>query len=431
MPFITPFRGWYFDPHKVNLEDVIVPPYDVISPEDREEYMARSPYNMVHGILSEGDEGERYRNAKRYLDRIIRDGVLVQDARESFYVVEQIDPKHEKRRVFFLADVDLRRYRKQILPHEKTFEEPKRDRKALLKALKANIEIPFALYSDVHRVVAGMLDVVMKSQPLFKFTDPLEIGYTVWRLSDRAQIRRIQEFMETRNLTIADGHHRIESAYDLWRETGAPWASRMMMGLANYNDEEKHVQPTHRLVYGIRGFDIHRLEKQLTGSYFDLHIFEYDSADEEIQLEKMKTMVRSTPHAIGMYAPSHKRYYVVALKDPRKVSQWIERRKPELRASSSIKKQLDVTWLHHLILEPFLGIDTSKRKQENIDFVKGSYEDAIKAMARDRKYQLIFFLNPASISDIISIAEDHDTVPQKTTYFVPKVDSGLLIQILA
>jgi uncharacterized protein (DUF1015 family) len=308
MAFITPFKGWYFDPKKVNLEDVIVPPYDVISKDEREEFLARSPYNMVHGILSEGDEKQRYQNAKRFLDFITKERVLVQDTQESLYVVEQLDPKHEKRRVFFLADVDLNQYKKQILPHEKTFEEPKHDRKMLLKAVKANIEIPFALYSDLHRVVAGMFDSLMKGQPLYKFTDVNEIAYSVWRMTDKAHIRKIQGFMEKRNLTIADGHHRIESGYDVWKETGAPWSSRMMMALANYNDEEKHVQPTHRLVYGIPKLDIHKLEKQLTGSYFDLHIFEYDSADEENQLAKMKGLVRSMPPALGMYVPSFKRY---------------------------------------------------------------------------------------------------------------------------
>jgi uncharacterized protein (DUF1015 family) len=432
MAFISPFKGYYFDNKKVNLEDVIVPPYDVITREEREEYRQRSPYNMVHGILSNGDEKNKYLNAKKYFDMIVAEKVLIQDRDESFYVVEQTDSKTDKKRVFFLADVDLTQYKKRILPHEKTFEEPKKDRKLLLKTVKANVEIPFVLYSDLHRIVSGMFDYIMKGQPLFKFLDVNEINYTIWRLTEKQAIRRIQDFMESRKLYIADGHHRIESGYDVMRESGAPWARKMMMALANYNDEEKEVLPTHRLVYGMPNLDIHKLEKQLTGTCFDLSIFEYDSTNEEIQLEKMKRMIKSAPNknAIGMYVPQYKRYYVISLKDPRKVSQWVEASHRDLRQSSGIKKQLDVTWLHNLILEPFFGIDTSQRKQKNIDFVKGSFEDAIKAMARNTKYQLIFFLNPTGISDIISIAEEHDTVPQKTTYFYPKVDSGLIIQKL-
>lgn len=430
MAFITPFQGWYFDPKKVNLEDIIVPPYDVISAEEKEEFKSRSPWNMVYATLSEGNKKEKYLNAKLYLERAISEKILIQDDKESFYIVEQLDAKNEKRRIFFIANVDLRLYKKKILPHEKTFEEPKIDRKILLKTIKANIEIPFALYSDLHRVIVGTFESIMKGQPLFRFIDVNDIDYTVWRLSDKNLIQKIQDFMETRTITIADGHHRIESGYDVWKETGQPWASKMMIALANYNDEEKYVLPTHRLVYGIPELDIHKFEKQLTGSYFDIYIFEYDSADEEIQLEKMKNFIKNTPNAIGMYVPSFKRYYVITLKDARKVSRWVESNSRELKHSSSIKKQLDVTWLHHLILEPLLGIDTSKRKQTNLDFVKGSYEDAIKAMSRDKKYQLIFFLNPTNISDIIAISQEHDTVPQKTTYFTPKVDSGIIIQKL-
>jgi uncharacterized protein (DUF1015 family) len=433
MAIINPFKGWYFDPKKVNLDDIIIPPYDIISDQERTEYKLRSPYNMVHGTLSDGDEKTRYTNAKKYLDSVTGKEILIQDKEECFYIVEQTVVETEKKRVFFLAGVDLTEYKKMILPHERTFEEPKRDRKLLLKAIKANIEIPFVLYSDLHRLISGMFEFIMKGQPLLRFTDPNEVSYAVWRLSDKKLIKDIQDIMKTKKLYIADGHHRIESGYDVMRESGnKKYAKSMMMALSNYNDEEKCVLPTHRLVYGLNKLDIQKFERDLTSTYFDLHIFQYDATNEEIQLEKMKGMMQESEfnNVIGMYYPANKRYYAITPKDTRKISQWVEEQKAEFKNSSVIKKQLDVTWLHSLILKPYLEIDTVGRHQKNLSFVKGTHEDAIKAMAKDKKYQLIFFLNPTTINDIIAIADEHDTVPQKTTYFFPKVDSGVIIQKL-
>jgi uncharacterized protein (DUF1015 family) len=433
MAFVNPFKGYYFDPNKVKLDDIIIPPYDIISEKERDEYKCRSPYNMAHGTLADGEGLQKYKNAKAYLDKVLNDGILIKDKQESLYVVEQVDTENETKRIFFLASVDLKEYKKRILPHEKTFEEPKQDRKLLLKAIKANIECPFFLYSDVHRMVTGRFEYIMKSTPMLKFTDVNDVSYSIWRFTDKSDIKTIQDIMENKKLYIADGHHRTESSYDVYKESGFKEEYRYMMAaIANYNDEEKAVLPTHRLLYGLQKFNIAELERKLTKNYFDLHIFQYDSADEETQLDKMKKMMRESErnNVIGMYHPASKRYYAISPKDPRKVSQWVEKERKELKDSSGIKKQLDVTWLHSLILDPMLGIDSTTRKQKNISYVKGSHEDAIKAMAKDKKFQLVFFLNPTDLNDIIAVADECDTVPQKTTYFFPKIDSGLIIQKL-
>ncbi|GEM_PF-2545438 len=433
MAFINPFKGYFFNTDKVKLEDVIIPPYDIISDKERDEYQSRSPYNMAHVTLSTGDANQKYKNAKTYFDKIINDGILVKDKNDSFYVVEQVDIENETKRVFLLASVDLKEYKKRILPHERTFEEPKQDRKLLLKSVKANIECPFFLYSDVHRMVSGRFEYIMKSTPMLKFTDVNDVAYSIWRFTDKNDIKSIQNIMEKKKMYIADGHHRTESSYDVYQESGCKEEYRYMMAaISNYNDEEKTVWPTHRLLYGIEKFNISELERKLTANYFDLFIFQYDSADEETQLDKMKKMMRESEHnnVIGMYHPESKRYYAISPKDPRKVSQWVEKEHAELKDSSGIKKQLDVTWLHSLILDPMLGIDSTTRKQKNIAYVKGTHEEAIKAMAKDKKFQLVFFLNPTDLNDIITVAEDLDTVPQKTTYFFPKIDSGLVIQKL-
>lgn len=433
MALLEPFKGYFFDPQKVRYEDVIIPPYDIISPKEKIEYRKRSPYNLINITLATGEDKEKYKKSKKFLDSLIDEKILIQDNENALYVVEQIDKENDKKRVFFLGAIDLTQYKKRILPHEKTFEEPKKDRKLLLKSLKANLGIPLMLYSDLHRKISGVFEYVMKGQPFVKFTDVGDIDYTIWKLTNQDDIKEIQSLMEKKKLYIADGHHRTESAYDIMKANpGLKNGKRMMMAIANYNDEEKEVLPTHRLVYGIRNLDIHKLEKQLTSTYFDIAIFEYNTTTEEMQLEKMKRAMfdNEDNYVIGMYYPEQRRYYAIRLKDKRKVFQWVEEQKKEFKDGSGIKKQLDVTWLHSLILQPFLGIDTTQRKQKNLDFVKGTHEDAIKAMAKDSKYQLLFFLNPIRLNDVIAIADEYDTVPQKTTYFYPKVDAGIIIQKL-
>lgn len=433
MALISPLKGYFFDTDKVKLDDVIIPPYDVISPQERQEYQRRSPYNLINITLSKGDNRDKYKNARQFFEMLLEKKIIIQDTEEAFYVVEQTDLENDKRRLFFLAAVDLAQYKRKILPHEKTFEAPKRDRKLLLRTLKANIGIPLVMYSDLHRIIPGILDPVMKGQSFRRFKDVSEINYTIWRVTNKKIIKQMQSFMESKKLYIADGHHRISSAVDIMRENLlGKKTRRQMMALMNYNDDDREVMPTHRLVYGLRKLDIHKLERHLTSSYFDLHIFEYDTTTEELQLEKMKRFMRDNEdnYVIGMYYPAGKRYYAIGLKDKRRIFQWVEEKKLELKNGSGIKKQLDVTWLHNLILQPFLKIDTSGRKQKNLDFVKGSHEEAIKAMAKNKKYQLIFFLNPIHLNDVIAIADENDTVPQKTTYFYPKVASGLIIQRL-
>ena len=198
MALVEPFKGYYFNTEKVSLDDVIVPPYDIISHKEIAEYKKRSPYSLINITLAEGKGEEKYKNARKFFEDLIKKDVLIQDKEPYFYVVEQIDSENEKKRVFFLGAVDLKQYKKKILPHEKTFEEPKVDRKKLLKTLKANIGIPLVLYSDLHREISGRFEYIMKGQPFLKFTDATDVTYNIWRLSDKKVIKDIQKIMDTK-----------------------------------------------------------------------------------------------------------------------------------------------------------------------------------------------------------------------------------------
>lgn len=417
-----------FDPDKVKYSDVIVPPYDVISAADRKSYQKRSPYNMIHIILSETNHNDTYHKTSLTFNEFKKNRVIVQDETPQLYLVEQASSHEERRRMMLIAEVDIRDYGKTIHPHEQTFDGPINDRMALLDGIKANTGIPLVLYDDLHRRVRNVMESYMKSNPYVSFTTADEIIYTIWKISEPETHKQISEIMKDKHLYIADGHHRIGAAYRYSKKN--PQCTRMLMALCNCHDENKKVHPTHRLVYGIDEDKLDALEDKLADKYFDIRFFQHSVLDEEMQLDKMKRSqeFQDGRLAIGMYYPKKRRYYALAVKDTRRIVEWVT--EAGSGAGCAIRKMLDVSWLHHLILAPYLGLNTTDKIEKHVDFVKGTHEDAIRVMSSDPKYQLIFFLNPVRIRSIIEIAQSNDTVPQKTTYFSPKVHSGIVIQTI-
>lgn len=431
MPAIRPFRGWIIDPRRVDPGEVITPPYDIIPEHDRLAYRRRSARNLIHVILPEDRPGDRtgrsrYANARAALDRLVAERVYVEDRAPALYLFEQEAPTGE-RRVCLVAEVDLREHGRRILPHERTFRGPREDRRRLLRALGGHVEMPLVLYPDLHREASVLLDPAMKGTPIFSFTDPTEIRYALWRIVDPRTIRAVTQALERREVIIADGHHRIEMSVEHMRRRGGAVARWMPMALANLHDEPAEVAATHRLVHGLPRLDVRRLEADLVRTSFDLEIFEYDRVDEEMQLEKMKRSMRASPQVIGMHHRPSRRYYALRIKDVRRIVEWVDA--VEGPGGLPIRKMLDVSWVHSLILRPLLGIRSEDEVKRHLHYVKGSVEDALKRASEERDTQLVFFLNPLPLRHVTEIARGGDTVPQKTTYFYPKVDSGLVLRL--
>ncbi|MBW2980052.1 DUF1015 domain-containing protein [Candidatus Woesearchaeota archaeon] len=422
---ITPFKGLFYSKEKIkDFRFVVTPPYDVISEEEKKIFLADSPYNLAHVLLPENGEN-RYTNAAELMKKWVSEGVLVNDDEACIYVYAQeyILKKYRKKpvrkvRKGFIALAKLEDYEKKvILPHEKTLSKPKEDRMNLMKAVHANLGQLFMLYHDANGVMTQIIEAEAKKEPFIEFTDSSGIKHTLWKVSDKVEIDNIQKEMADRKTYIADGHHRYETALNFSKDNPElEGAQYRMMTLINVDDEGLLVLPTHRLVHNLESLELKKLEGDLLKE-FDLEIYEFDDANEELQRNKMLDRMkgRFKKHVFGMLCKGMKRYYLITLKDNKTV------------ANENVSKRLDVSILHDLILDKLLGIDAEALKsQKYADYVKGEPEDAIKAL-KEKDYQLAFFLNPTKINEVLEVADAGATMPQKSTFFYPKLVSGLVM----
>ncbi|MBW2984431.1 DUF1015 domain-containing protein [Candidatus Woesearchaeota archaeon] len=421
---IKPFKGLFYNKDSVkDFRFVVTPPYDVISKEEKKIFLADSQYNMAHILLPEGDD--RYANAAELMKKWLSEEVLIEDNESCIYVYAQeyILKKYRKKPVTkvrkgFIALARLEDYdKKVILPHEKTLSKPKEDRMNLLKAIHANLGQLFMLYHDANGVMTQIIEAETKKEPFIEFTDSSGIKHTLWKVTDKIEVDNIRKEMANKKIYIADGHHRYETALNFSKEhPEIEGAQYRMMTLINVDDEGLLVLPTHRLVHNLENLDIKKLEGDLLKE-FDLEIYEFDDADEEMQRNKMLDRMkgRFKKHVFGMLCKGMKRYYLITLKDNETV------------ANENVSKRLDVSILHDLILGKLLGIDAEAlASQKYVDYVKGDPEDAIKAL-KEKDYQLAFFLNPTKINEVLEVADAGETMPQKSTFFYPKLISGLVM----
>lgn len=428
---IAPFKGLFYSKDKVkDFRFVVTPPYDVISEKELKIFLADSTHNMAHILLGEDKPGDnetnnKYTRAAEKMKAWISENVLVKDDEPCIYVYAQeyILKKYRRRpirkvRKGFIALAKLEDYdKKVILPHEKTLSKPKEDRMNLMKAIHANLGQLFMLYHDANGVMTHIIEAETKKEPSIEFTDSSGIKHTLWKVADKVEVDNIRKEMANKKIYIADGHHRYETALEFSK--GHPeleGAQYRMMTFINVDDEGLLVLPTHRLVHNLGDFNVEKLEKDLLHD-FDVEVYEFDGANEEAQRNKMLDRMkgRFKKHVLGMLCKGINRYYLISLKDEKII------------INENVSKKLDVSILHSLILDKLLGIDDEALKsQKYVDYVKGDPEDAIKAL-NEKDYQAAFFLNPTKINEVLEVADAGETMPQKSTFFYPKLISGLVM----
>ena len=238
-----PFPGLRFA--GVTLGDAIAPPYDVISPEEQDRLYDRSPYNVVR--LELGRERDRYAEAQRCFQEWRQAGVLRQDE-PSFYVYEQRFHGDRVRRGLF-ARVKLEPWSAGVvLPHEETLTKPKADRLDLLRAVQANVSPVFGLYEDPGKELAGLLSSVCAQAPAQEAKDEAGEDHRLWQVSEPSVVSNVRAFFGNRQLFIADGHHRYETALAYRDEAGTEASKYVLMALVDFADAGLLVLPTHRLI---------------------------------------------------------------------------------------------------------------------------------------------------------------------------------------
>ena len=422
MPEITPFRGIFYNLVKVKLGDVVAPPYDVISPEQQNQLYVASPYNVVRLIL--GREEDRYASAARYFEQWRAEQILMRDEVPSIYLLAQDFKTPEGtsvERSGFIVRCKLEDFGKgSILPHEKTLAKPKEDRLRLFQATHANFSQIFSLYADPFHAVEASFDAAMEGSAVMDTTFE-GVRNRLWRINDASTVTAIRQSMANKTALIADGHHRYETALAYRdsmkannpRHTGNEPYNFIMMYFTNVHSEGLVILPTHRILHGLPHFDMQGFLTKLKAD-FD---FEIRQNAEEL-LAKLKSHDR---YAFGIVAA--RQFILCWLKDPSRLSTSLSSAMPE------VVKKLDVTVLHSLILEKILGISkVAQEQKQNLDYVKDAHE-AIRSVS-DGKAQVAFLMNPTPVGDVRAVAEAGSTMPQKSTYFYPKLLSGLIMNSL-
>ncbi|MCK4335330.1 MAG: DUF1015 domain-containing protein [Candidatus Aenigmarchaeota archaeon] len=426
---ILPFRGYRYDKERVDIGKVVSPPYDVINPKFQEELYRRSDYNIVRIILGK-DEGEdnesenKYTRAYGFFESWIEGGYLKPDGKPCIYVYSQeFEVSGEKKeRTGFVAVVELEEFGKNILPHEFTLKGPKIGRRLLLEKTKANFGQIFSIYLDQEKRIDSILGKEKKKPPEFDVTDEEGIRHRFWVINDEEMIKGVAEEMRDKKVFIADGHHRYETSLEYSKdhpENGK--AKYTMMTLVNMKNEGLVILPTHRLVNELEPFDREQLIDRLKQN-FDIETIEFEETNEKGRKGEMFKKMKSEKHSFGMYLGDN-RYFVFTLKDEGVMDK-------KVKDCSNPWKRLDVSVLHTLVLEDLLGIDTTKpEKQHHVEYVKDTKDavDECVAKVKNGESQIALFMNPTRIEEVEEVAENGDKMPQKSTFFYPKVYTGFVI----
>lgn len=431
MADVAAVRGIWFKGD--SLRDVVAPPYDVIGPKDREELVARSPHNIVHIDLPEGEGDARYAHAKATLDAWLKTGVLARDEQPSMLRYEQTftppDGGKPITRKGFFALVRAEPYENRVvLPHERTLSGPKEDRYKLFCATETALSPVFLLYDDTSGDVASALE---QSEPSTDLETYDGIKHRFARVTDKAAIARVTKALKGSALLIADGHHRYETTLrygksidDARAKAGLPAAPDgahhfVLAFLADSNDKGLLVFPTHRVIHGLASFDANRMLANVA-DLFD--VTELASAEPQALSKSLEESGTRTPSLVAVFKGG--RSVLLALKSNVDVNAHnvLSTRPPVLRRT-------DVVLLHAGILESVLGITLEQQAlQTNIQYFKKA-TDAV-AEVKSGVGQVAFLMNGTPVADVRRSCEAGEVMPQKSTFFYPKVPTGLLLHRL-
>jgi uncharacterized protein (DUF1015 family) len=428
MAQIQPFRALRYDPKKVgDLARVTAPPYDILSPADQDRYYVLHSNNVVKldfGKEMAGDDGSRnkYGRAATLLGLWTRDGILKKDLKPGFYVAAQdyADPDGKKRRFLgLICLLKLEAYdKKVVLPHERTLSKPKADRLELTRATEANLSQIFFLFDDQKSQGLKWLEARAKKKPAGDFKTGDGVRHRLWPVFEKAPIQVLKKMIVSRPLYIADGHHRYETMLTFRKECArksklkAP-ASYTLACLAPMQSPGLTVLPTHRMVFGLSRFHPQALPASLK-TRFDLE----PRPNLEALLPDLQKAGRKGA-AFGLCLATG--FYLLKLKPGQDLDLLV----PGDRSAAC--KRLDVTLLQVLVLEGLLGMTPeSIAAQQNLRFTKSARE-AAQSVASGSS-QAAFLLNPTPIESVRDVSDAGDVMPQKSTYFLPKLLTGLVMR---
>ena len=438
MAKIVPFRALRYNPSRIkDLQRVMAPPYDVISPALQEDLYGRSPYNVIRLILgktSEKDEASnnRYTRAAADFQAWQEEGILARDSERSVYLYDQEYPVEGKGPVVRQGIIALTRLEDfssgMVKPHEKTLSGPKTDRFNLTRACGANFSPIFGLYSDPCCVLEALARREKERQPEIEVADDDGVKHRLWRVTDQSLLDKAQGLLDSKPLFIADGHHRYETALNYrnyMREkhpefSGKELFNYVLMYFANMEDQGMQIFPTHRLLFNLPEFRVEPFLDALE-AFFDVSHQDLDpvDADSRAQVRKKLQEMGEQGHTLGLYT-GDERVHFLTLRDEAVMDRFFDAKTPK------VLRTLDVSILHRLILESLLDITPEAQEQQtHLKYVK-NFDEPFE-MVQCGEFQLAFLMNPTRMGEVRDVANAGEKMPQKSTYFYPKLLTGLVI----
>lgn len=439
MAKIAPFRGLRYNTASVSLEEVVAPPYDVIGDEQRDFLYERHPQNIVR--LERGKElpadnlqENKYTRARKDFEQWVQEGILRREEQPSIYIYEQeyrYSSETPKTRRGFMALARLEEQESRvILGHEQTLMPPKLDRLNLMKECKANLSPIFSLFSQPEGTIDKMLvEVASRQTPIADFSDDGGIRNRLWVVNDGIFIKSLIAHMRDKAIIIADGHHRYETAL-IYRhikrsDKNSPADERpydyVMMMFVNLDGGGVTIYPIHRIVHGISGFDPATFRRRIE-EHFEITSYSFTCSDcEGVTDMLLADLARAgeNTNAFGLYLGGD-RFDLLKARDSGRLRGFVEDNHCESW------KTLDVTIAQTVILQGILGIDTKNiSKEEHVQYTPWG-RTALEAV-RHGEAQIALLLNPTRPEQVKSVTYAGEKMPQKSTFFYPKLLSGLVI----
>lgn len=410
---VIPFRGLRYNATQVEgIANVIAPPYDVIKPEERVALEAHHPVNIIRLILSQPldddtDAANQYTRAARLMNQWITDGTLVQDATPRYYIYDQSfsapDGKHYTRRAL-IGLVKLEPFENRVvLPHERTHAGPKIDRLNLMRQCHANLSPIFVLYADadgdIERIMESFTD---EHRPEVDCEERFGSTHRLWCLDDAERNTEIQTLFSERPLLIADGHHRYETALAFQEEmahTGIQGYGYMMVNLVRMESPGLAVLAIHRLLDNLSLDSITRAITKLP------EVFEVHEVDTQTRLMAQLEARRGKSPAVGLYTADDK----YRLLTPRSTEQ----------------RQLDVVLVQETLIKEMFQVETLA---DHISYT--AYVDDAVAHVKSGTGRVALLMNPTPVEQVLEVAMAGSIMPQKSTYFYPKMATGFVLNLL-
>lgn len=404
MATIKGFKGIRYNADKVaDLNKVIAPPYDVISQQEQDELYQLDQYNVIRLILAKGQGDDRYKNAGKTFKEWLKDSVLIQEDRPCIYPYYQefeLEGKSFTRKGL-IAIVKVEDFTsKTVFPHEQTFRKHKEDRLKLTNSCNANMSQIFAVYTDQNGEAEKLIDRSI-GEPIMSAVTKDGVNNKLWKIEDQSVIDEVSHKLMDKNLLIADGHHRYETAINFRNKQRSmngedqkekPY-NYVMMYLSRSEGEGLIINPTHRVVRKIGLPEDELLQR--AEKHFEVKKFSEDKVH-GLAFDQIAVVLSSKGSS-----------YVL---------------KPR-RNHTKHYQNLAVIQLHNLIFKQIIN-------EKNAGILYTKFEDELYDLVKNREYEAGFLLPKIKASDIFEVVLDGKKMPHKTTYFYPKILSGMVFNPL-